>query len=127
MLPPPTTIATWTPLRTTSATCRAIDETVEGSMPRLAAPANASPDSFRSTRFHCGGVTSNGGPPSASGFVFRLAHVRDAHVGKGLGAYFEAGETLEGHARLLDDLLDGLLVVADVGLVDENDVLEETV
>src|SRR3954467_1588768 len=97
MLPPPTTMPTCTPLRTTSAIWRAMLATVTGSMPSFSPPANASPESFSRTRFQ----------------VIRS----DADL--------EAGEALERHAGLVEHRLHGLLVVADVGLVEEDDLLEE--
>src|SRR5947209_14798245 len=127
MLPRPTTIATCTPLRTTSATCRAIEATVDGSMPRAAPPANASPESFSSTRFHCGGVMSIG---HLRGFGFWLLgsardRERSERSRRGSGAYFKTGEALERHAGLVEHRLHGLLVVADVGLVEQHPLLEE--
>src|SRR3954452_7281078 len=97
MLPPPTTMPTCTPLRTTSAICRAMLATVTGSMPSFSPPANASPDSFSRTRFQ----------------VIRS------------GADLEAGETLQRDAGLVEHRLHRFLVVAYVGLVEEDDLLEE--
>src|SRR5690349_15250963 len=43
------------------------------------------------------------------------------------GADLEAGEALDGHAGLVEDLLDRLLAVGDGRLVEEGDLLEEAV
>src|SRR3954452_3679195 len=97
MLPPPTTMPTCTPLRTTSAICRAMLATVTGSMPSFSPPAKASPDSFSRTRFQV----------------------------IGSGADLEAGETLQRHTGLVEHRLHRFLVVAHVRLVEEDDLLEE--
>src|SRR4051794_2030676 len=114
MLPPPTTIPTCTPLRTPPAPCRAIDPTMEGSMPSAAPPAKASPESLRRTLFHCGDWNVTTGSSRTP-------------LWPGSGPYFEAGKALERHTRLVEHLLHRLLVVADVRLVDQHGVLEEPV
>src|SRR5258708_4908637 len=54
MLPPPTTTATCTPSRDASLISRAKCDTASGSIPSPAPPANASPDSLRTTRCQAG-------------------------------------------------------------------------
>src|SRR5579862_2411641 len=114
MLPPPTTTATCTPLRTTSAVWRAMLATVTGSMPSFSPPANASPESFNNTRFHCWSGQSTRGDSTA------------AVCPRGAGASgtgLEPGETLHRHTRLVEILLHRLLVVADEGLLEQHVVL----
>src|SRR6187402_3418751 len=50
MLPPPTTIPTWTPRAWTSATWRAMNLQNSGSTPYVRFPSRASPDSFNRIR-----------------------------------------------------------------------------
>jgi hypothetical protein len=50
MLPPPTTIPTWTPREWTSATWRAMNAQNSGSTPYVRLPRRASPESFSRIR-----------------------------------------------------------------------------
>src|ERR1700742_2041522 len=59
-LPPPITTATWTPVLTTSAICRATDWTTSGSTPTCP-PPNISPPNLSRTRFQFVGAGSIGG------------------------------------------------------------------
>src|SRR5688500_11275435 len=67
MLPPPITIASCVPMVWASATWRAVDATIRGSMPNSwEGSANDSPDSFRRRRLNLGrDGTSSDTPRSA--------------------------------------------------------------
>src|SRR3954447_5722583 len=144
MLPPPTTTATCTPLRTTSPICRAIVATVVGSMPSGSPPANASPESLSSTRLQrglsvggtsVGGTTVTGqllarGPPQSSTRKGAVPMNGTAPPRSFSGAAdLEAGEALERHAGAFEDLLNVLLagVGLDGRLLEQHDVLVEAV
>src|SRR5438105_249078 len=112
MLPPPTTTAICTPSDSvTSASCRARPAVASGEMPNmLSGEANASPESFRRTRWWIG-------PSSATSadlfpeLVAGEAPHRDLlpHLG----------------GDLVDQLAHGLRVVADERLVQQDPVLVE--
>src|SRR5215218_8294352 len=75
-LPPPITTATCTPLRTTSAICRATRCTTSGSRP-TSPPPNISPPSLRSTREYIGRI-GGATPLVVVGSAIRLLH-RSSH------------------------------------------------
>src|SRR3954454_16045876 len=104
-LPPPMTTATWTPDLTTSAICRATSWTTSGSTPTCP-PPNISPPSFSRTRFQFVGAGS---------------------IGAVLPADREADELVQGDPGLVKNRLDRLLVVTDVGLLEQDVVLVEGV
>src|SRR5690606_24370199 len=100
-LPPPTTRASSTPLCLAAAISRAREDVASGETPKPPGPARNSPDSFRRARRN------------------------------GLLAYGDASEATDldvlaqGGGRLLDEVADGLLVVLDVRLVEQDDLGEE--
>src|ERR1700745_3895442 len=70
MLPPPMTMAIWTPVRCTSTISSAIRAMVSGSIPVRRPPMSASPESLRRTRLYRGCIgdalyNKKGGPPAA--------------------------------------------------------------
>src|SRR6476659_6802724 len=137
-LPPPTTIATWTPVRTTSAICRAMVATTSGSTPSLP-PPNTSPDSLRTTRRY--GCPSSWTPEAATSPVSALdpctitasssldvwTSPRQSASPGSAAADLEPGEALHGHAGRVQDGLDVLLAVQHRRLLEQGDVLEEAV
>src|SRR5664279_592570 len=131
-LPPPTTIATWTPLCTTSAICAAIEPTTSGSTPSRP-PPKASPDSLSRTLLYAIRPTPRVASYAALVMnVRRLPHRVTAHVtlpascrsirsGPGSEAY-ESGDL---DALALEKSANGLLVVGDRRLVEQAVVLVE--
>src|SRR5664280_379347 len=131
-LPPPTTIATWTPLCTTSAICAAIEPTTSGSTPSWP-PPKASPDSLSRTLLYAIRPTPRVASYAALVMnVRRLPHRVTAHVtlpascrsirsGPGSEAY-ESGDL---DALALEKSANGLLVVGDRRLVEQAVVLVE--
>src|SRR5262245_25018703 len=146
-LPPPMTAATCMPLHTTAAIWRAIDWTTSGSTP-TAPPPKTSPDSFSTTRRARGPPRSEYASTSAMFVVIRTSFDQLYGYGKrgprrswyghrrpppsltcgrsGL-AHLEADEPVYGHPRLVENLLDGLLLVGDRRLLQQHEVLEEGV
>src|SRR5262249_51736709 len=148
-LPPPTTMHTPTPSRTTSAISVAMRWTTSGSTPTLP-PPNTSPESLISTRWYavtgrllaCGRSSSSRSDrfahgkagcgcsreSSATGLPDTLAVV--VHLGAESirsGADLETDEGLDRRTVLVEDGLDRLLVLHDRRLLEQHDVLEEPV
>src|SRR4051812_7390974 len=110
MLPPPTTSASSTPERRTSAISAAICSTVSGSIPYSCLPISASPESFSRTRRN----TLRPGTGDALCLVSTLA-IRELSQSEPLELdHLEPG--------LLQRLADGLVRVVDPLLVDERRV-----
>src|SRR5215216_3137193 len=143
MLPPPTTTATWTPRSRTSTSCLATPSILPKSSPNpTLVSAKASPDSLTTTRSNRGLPSPSTGPgwsPGSSptityamGSLLRLpGAVRPIGPWTGLGAFPDLEPREATQHQLLADLgrvvveqvLDGLLVVADVGLFEQDDLL----
>src|ERR671912_652431 len=153
-LPPPTTTATCTPVRTTEAIWRATACTMSGSTP-TSPPPKTSPDSLSTTRRGRPGGGAVGSStavavwspatfirptfprpsrPPTSAYAFAKAVARPAAhhglrttvSGSGL-ADLEPDEPRHIDAGLAEHLLDGLLVVGHRGLLQQDEVLEEGV
>ena len=125
MLPPPTTMAIWTPPSLTSATSAAIRPTVTGSMPNGSPPANDSPDSFRSTLRPPQGVRSLVEElwPCRCSLRCGLSSGRPCSGRTARTSIFSPSEAL----GVVEQRLDGLLVVLDPGLLEQAEVLVEAV
>src|SRR5690242_13986601 len=118
MLPPPTTIATSTPRRWTSATSRAIVLTRSGSVPYSRSPISASPESFSSTRRNTAGREAEASRCAVSATDREPREAANHDVLTGL-----AGKRC---AQLLDRL-PAMLVLVDVLLAQEHHVVEPLV
>src|SRR3954447_24296509 len=147
-LPPPTTTAICTPRRVAVAICRAMPCTTSGSTP-TAPPPNTSPESFSTTRRgrKGGEVGSSTGTACSVTIVMRPAFLHSfredlmrrggraqnrvpdlpCHLFVLLLADLEPDEPGDVEARLVGDLLHGLLVVDHGGLLEQDVVLEEGV
>src|SRR3954451_20162976 len=140
-------MATWIPRRITVAICRAMPCTTSGSTP-TAPPPNTSPESLSTTRRgrKDGGVGSSTGlvcsvtivmdPPSLLASQRPYATGRPGAQSRSrppmpllvlLLADLEPDEPGDVEARLVGDLLHGLLVVDHGGLLEQDEVLEEGV
>src|SRR3954467_4684473 len=109
-LPPPTTIATCTPVRTTSQTWRAMSATTSRSRP-TSPPPNTSPESFRSTRLYGPSGSSRMSEEAAPGVLLIGSGllVGSGCSGRTLGlAHLEAREAEHRDAGLLEHLAHGL-------------------
>src|SRR5215218_2549200 len=137
MLPPPTTTAICTPRSSTSTSWRATPSMRSKPSPKpVAESANASPESFSSTRSYCGlpSPASAGGPsPAITNATVPPVPRPPGVAGLGPLPHLEAGEAAQ-HELLahlgrvvVQQVLDGLLVVADVRLVEQHDLLVEAV
>src|SRR6478609_3574571 len=125
-LPPPSTIASWVPVFTTSATWLAIAWTTSGSTPTRP-PPNTSPDSLSSTRWNGEAGTSVSmsmwlGLLSARS---RWSSVRSRRWS--VGAHLEARELPDGDAGVVEHGLYRLLGVLHRRLLEQHGVLEEAV
>src|SRR5215211_4707382 len=143
MLPPPTTTATWTPRSRTSTSCLATPSILPKSSPNpTLVSAKASPDSLTTTRSNRGLPSPSTGPGWSSGSSPTITYamgsllrlpgaVRPIGPWTGLGAFPDLEPREATQHQLLADLgrvvveqvLDGLLVVADVGLFEQDDLL----
>src|SRR5512132_4618967 len=142
MLPPPTTTATCTPRSRTSTSCLATPSIFPKSSPNpTLESAKASPDSLTTTRSKRGlpsPATGPGGSPGRSptityamGSLLRPPGRPTDRSWDGSGAFPDLEPREAAEHQLLADLgrvaveqvLDGLLVVADVRLVEQDDLL----
>src|SRR5438093_613302 len=132
MLPPPTTTAGWMPRSTTSASCRATRAVAPSEIPEPESCANASPESFSRTRWYVGRasppsfmrlvVPSTGRPHSVEGQLTRLLQV----LAQPIPGEPPHGDLLAGlGTNLVQEALDGLRVVLDERLVQQDVVPEE--
>src|SRR4029077_9875979 len=113
MLPPPTTIATWTPATTTSFICSAMRSSVGLCIESAPAPANASPLSFSSPRWYFGWL-----PAPLLDTSSRLADVESREPSH-LDVLAE-----DAYGRR-DEVGDRLAVVAHVRLIEQHGFLVE--
>src|SRR5947209_4691823 len=118
MLPPPTTIATSTPRRCTSATSRAMAWTRSGSVPYSRSPISASPESFSSTRRNAAGREADVSCCAVSATDREPGKATDHHILTRL-----AGKR---RAELLDRPT-AVLVLVDVLLAEQHHVVEPLV
>src|SRR5947209_13319057 len=116
MLPPPTTIATSTPLACTAATSLAIAATRSGSVPYCSSPISASPESLSSTRPKAGAAES----------VTTGASVANPEPGKAPDHDVLARLGGQRGAELLDRLATVLFLV-DVLLAQQHNVVQPLV
>src|ERR1044071_1019567 len=114
-LPPPITTATWVPVATTSAICRATARTTTGSTP-TAPPPNISPPSLSTARRKSAGAAT---VPAASIPASSITW-------SGL-ADLEPRELPDRDTGLVQQRLHGLLGVLHRGLLQQHDVLVEPV
>src|SRR5260221_4859923 len=143
MLPPPTTAATWMPSWAAAETSFAMCTTASGEIPSGSPPANASPESFSTTRCQLGCASPAMAAPSAAAVVAPFRRVVPSCTGasfRGLGwpparscagsaglSDLEPGKPPHAGAMLRQQPLDRLLLVPDGGLLDQHDVLQERV
>src|SRR5215216_4669920 len=140
MLPPPTTTATWTPRSRTSTSCLATPSILPKSSPNpTLVSAKASPDSLTTTRSKRGlpspASTGPGWSPTITNAMGRSSACpgrRPTGPWTGLGPLPDLEPREATQHQLLADLgrvvveqvLDGPLVVADVRLFEQDDLLE---
>src|SRR5690349_11803109 len=126
-LPPPTTMATWVPEATTSATCRAMDWTTSGSTPTLP-PPKTSPESLSSTRRYESGDERAASPSSV---IWRLlssfVSLNPSWFGPSALAHLEVSELRDRDARGDQHVLHRLLLLVHRLLLEQDDRLEEAV
>src|SRR5258708_19335806 len=143
MLPPPTTAAPWMPSWAAAETSFAMCTTASGEIPSGSPPANASPESFSTTRCQLGCASPAMAAPSAAAVVAPFRRVVPSCTGasfRGLGwpparscagsaglSDLEPGKPQHAGAMLGQQALDRLLLVPDGGLLNEPDVLQERV
>src|SRR5205823_1960344 len=125
MLQPPTTMAiSVSSSRRASASSIAIRSTIAPSMvSSLAELANASPETFRTTRFHgcVGGVVT---PPSCAEMYRNPLNSRvSVHPGTGLGSRADTDLSEADDLGVAEHLLDALLVVLGVALLEQHALL----
>src|SRR4051812_34789304 len=117
MLPPPTTIATWTPRWVTCLTAVAMASMRAGSAPYSSPPSSASPESFSRTRRKAALPL-----PAAPSFATRLL-LSHLEAGEAPDHDVLAGAGRELGAQLLDRLA-AVLVLVDMLLLQEHGLLQ---
>src|SRR6266567_2200795 len=144
MFPPPTTAATWIPSIAAAVISLAMCITASGEMPSGSAPANASPESFSTTRCQPGRTRPAVAElPRASAALSVTATPFRVRPGPALRASFQApglpgvistcladlepGKASDARAALGEQLLDRLLLDPDGLLLGQHDVPEERV